>query len=159
MVKRIRELKPPKEFSRLLFRIPILFFHIGLGWMFGKRFLLLSHTGRKSGLARQVVLEIPWYDKSTNTYYVNSGFGPTSSWYQNILKQPQNTIQVGNQKMKVLAQTVSPEIGALVMLNFAKENPFEAKFVKALGYKVDGTDADWQALGRELIIVSLKPTQ
>ncbi len=157
MPKRIKSVAPPKGMSRLFFRFPILLFRIGSGWIFGKRFLLLNHTGRKSGKLRQVVVEVPLYDAETNTYYVNAGFGPKSDWYQNILKKPENTIQVGNRVIKVMAEPVSAETGGTIMLKFARANSGEAKFIaKAVGYDVDGSDEDWQALGRELIFVAFR---
>ncbi|MBI9051792.1 MAG: nitroreductase family deazaflavin-dependent oxidoreductase [Anaerolineaceae bacterium] len=159
MATQTKKVSPPKGISRLFFRFPILLFKIGLGWIFGKRFLLLHHTGRKSGLPRKVVLEVPKYDKETNTYYVNAGFGPKSDWFRNIQKQPQNSIQVGNKTHKVIAKQVSAEESGQIMLEFAKKYPFEAKFIaKGVGYyDVGDADEDWINLGREMIFVALRP--
>ena len=158
MPQKIAERKPPKGIARLFMRFPILLYRIGLGGIFGKRFLLLNHTGRKSGLPRQVVIEVPYYDANTNTYYVNSGFGPKSDWYRNILKQPENTIQVGNKTYPIRAEVLTPDEGAKIMLKFVKAYPWEAKSIaRAVGYTVDGSDEDWLALGKEMIFIALRP--
>lgn len=34
---------PPRGLSRLLYRLPIGLFRLGLGWIFGNHFLLLTH--------------------------------------------------------------------------------------------------------------------
>ena len=58
MAKQVKKLEPPQGCSRLLFRAPVWLYRLGLGGLFGKRMLLLNHTGRKSGLPRQAVLEV-----------------------------------------------------------------------------------------------------
>ena len=44
--------------GRALVRAPIWLYRLGLGGLLGRRFLLLTYTGRKSGRPRQVVLEV-----------------------------------------------------------------------------------------------------
>jgi deazaflavin-dependent oxidoreductase (nitroreductase family) len=157
MPEKIREPRPPSGLGRIFFRLPILLYRVGLGGLLGKRMLLLNHVGRKSGLPRQAVLEVVHHDEGTGTYVVNAGFGEKSQWYQNLLVNPEATIQVGRRVMPVRAERLQPKDGGEVFLNFARAHPFEARFVGALGYRVDGTDADWRAVGEELLFVSLKP--
>jgi deazaflavin-dependent oxidoreductase (nitroreductase family) len=57
-----------------------------MGWMLGGRFLMLTHTGRKSGKRRHVVVEVVDHAKTTDTYYIASGWGEKSDWSQNIQK-------------------------------------------------------------------------
>src|SRR5689334_1392695 len=52
MPEKIKSLQPPHGFSRMMYRLPVWLFHVHLGWLLGNRFLLLTHTGRKSGLPR-----------------------------------------------------------------------------------------------------------
>ncbi|NNJ12783.1 nitroreductase family deazaflavin-dependent oxidoreductase [Chloroflexales bacterium ZM16-3] len=47
---------------------------------------MLTHTGRKSGMARRTPLN---YARVDATIYVTAGFGPISDWYRNILAEPQ----------------------------------------------------------------------
>ena len=79
----------------MLFRAPIWFYRLGLGWLFGRRMLLLTHTGRISGLPRKAVLEVVQYQADTNAYVVTAGFGPKSQWYQNLMANPTAVVQVG----------------------------------------------------------------
>jgi hypothetical protein len=39
-----------------MLKLPLLLYRLGLGWIFGHRFLLLTHKGRRSGKVRQTVL-------------------------------------------------------------------------------------------------------
>jgi len=75
---------PPRGGKAIPWRLPILFYRLGLGSLMGKRFLLLNHIGRRSGQSRQAVLEIVQSFPSEGRYLVVSGFGRYSHWYQNI---------------------------------------------------------------------------
>lgn len=56
MPTKIKEVQTPHGLARLLFRLPIWLFRLHLGWLAGHCFLLLTHSGRQSGLPRQTVL-------------------------------------------------------------------------------------------------------
>ena len=67
-----------------MFRAPVYLYRWHLGGLLGHRFLLLSHTGRRTGLRRQTVLEVIRYLPCRPEAVVMSGFGPKSDWLQNI---------------------------------------------------------------------------
>ena len=157
MARKVRELSPPAGLARILFRLPIGLYRAGLGWMFGDRFLLLNHLGRKSGLPRQAVLEVVDHDPQTDVYIIAVGFGETSQWYLNLLAQPEASIQVGRRKLDVTAQTLAPEEAGQVMVDFARRYPGEAKLARLLGYEVDGSEADFRQMGEMMTLVALIP--
>lgn len=97
------ERKPVTGLKKFFFRAPLFLYRMGLGGLLGQRFLLLNHTGRKSGQPRQTVLEVVNHDKTNDTYFIASGFGKKSDWYLNILTHPKVEIQVGWRKMAVTA--------------------------------------------------------
>ena len=148
MAKQVKQLQPPQGCSRVLFRAPIWIFRLGLGGLLGKRMLLLKHLGRKTGLQRQAVLEVVQYLPETNTYIVTAGFGPKSQWYQNILANPEVSVQVGWKQWDVYAEQLSPEAGAEAFVAFCKKNPGEAKLAGLLGFEVDGSEEDFQQMGK-----------
>ena len=157
MPEKIRDVSPPRGLNRAFFRLPIYLFRLGLGGIFGNRMLLLNHTGRKSGKPRQAVLEVVHHDSLNGTFVVNAGFGPTSDWYQNLLANPDVSIVVGRQPIDVRAEKLTPDEAGPLMLNFVRQHPKEARFIRYLGYEVDGSDEDWIALGGELILIALNP--
>ncbi|MEZ4679799.1 MAG: nitroreductase family deazaflavin-dependent oxidoreductase [Caldilineaceae bacterium] len=91
---------PPTGISRFLFRLPIQLYRLHLGWLLGRRFVLINHIGRKSGQVRQVVVEVVRHDQTTDSYIVCSGFGRQAQWYQNLLATPAVTIQVRRAKWR-----------------------------------------------------------
>jgi hypothetical protein len=78
MPTKIKEVKRPRGLLRLGFRVPILLFRLHPGWIMGERFLLLIHSGRKSGMPRQTILEVFQHDKTNDMYYVFAGWGEQS---------------------------------------------------------------------------------
>ena len=154
MVKKVAPKLPPTGWRKHLWRAPIYLYRIGLGPLMGRKFLLLNHTGRKSGQTRQAVLEIDRYDPETDTYLVASGFGKKSNWYRNLLKTPQATIQVGNRRFKVLAEPLSPEQSAEEMAHYAQNHPKAAlQLAGLIGLEVENPDdlEEWRTIGREYI--------
>ena len=144
--------QPPSGFKRLLWRAPIWLYRLGLGGLLGGKFLLLNHTGRKSGQPRQAVLEIDDYDPATNTYLVASGFGRQSDWYQNILATPEVSIQVGRKRMTAVAEPLSPEASGEAMVQYARKNPTAARnLTKLLGHKLNGTEEEYRSIAEEHI--------
>lgn len=127
----------PAGFLRMLVRFPILLYRLKLGWLLGKRFVLLNHIGRKSGLKRQTVVEVIDFDKEAGTYYIASGWGYTSNWYQNLLAKPSITIQVGLKKLKVVARTLSAADSVKVLLKYQAMHPFAARELsRFLGFNI-----------------------
>ena len=157
MAKQVKKLEPPKGCGRLFFRAPICLYRFGLGGCFGKRMLLLNHTGRKSGLPRQAVLEVVQHQPETNTYVVCVGFGEQSQWYQNLLANPQASIQVSWRKWPVTAEQLSTQDGAEAFADFCRRNPGEAKLAPLLGFKVDGSPEDYRQMGEMMTFIALRP--
>ena len=153
MPKQINQRKPPTGLSRLFYRSPIWLYRWGLGWLLGKRFLLINHVGRKSGLPRQAVVEVLAYDREQNAHYVAAGFGLTSQWYQNLLVTPEVTIVIGRQQLAVTAVPLTPPEAGAAILDYARRHPTAIKnLARMVGYEVDGTEADYQALGEQGLI-------
>jgi len=115
--------RPPSKALRFGLRIPIFLYRIKLGWLLGGRFLMLTHTGRKSGLPRQTIIEVVKHDKETNTYYVVSGWGEKADWYRNIRNTPQVTVQSGRRKFQTTAEFIPAEKAIDIVNDYAREHP------------------------------------
>ena len=158
MSKKVTRVPRPKGFMRFLARMPIGLYRAGLGRLFGGRFLVLTHTGRVSGLPRQVALEVVRHDKPSDTYYVASGWGEESDWYRNVVKAPQVLVHSSGRQLEAVAERLSDEQAGDELLTYARRYPRAIKSLAGImGYEVDGTDEGYRALGRELPIVALRP--
>ena len=158
MAEKIKDVHPPRGLARLGWRAPIWFYRLGLGGLLGERFLLLNHTGRKSGQLRQAVLEVVSHDAKTGTYVVASGFGEKSDWYQNVMVHPKITIQVGQKRMAALARRLPLEQASEVMLDYNRRHPTALRTLAGiLGYRTDGSDADVRFFAGAIPIIALEP--
>lgn len=123
-------LSPPRGVLRWLARLPILFYRWGLGWLLGKRFLLLHHRGRKSGKARQVVLEVVRH--APGVYVVVSGFGVKADWYQNVEAAADVMLEVGGRKYRARAQLLGPAQGRAELDDYARRHPWATRMLMAV---------------------------
>ena len=147
---------PPTGLRRLLWRLPIQLYRLGLGRLLGPRFLLLHHVGRVSGRDRRAVLEVVHHDGGGWT--VASGFGPGADWYRNVGARPEVSIEVAGRRHRVTARRLSEGKGAELMVGYAHRHRRAAtRLVGLLGYVVDGSDDDWAEVGGRLPFVRFEP--
>lgn len=151
--------KPPQGFGRALSRFPLWFYRLRLGFLLGERFLMLTHTGRKSGLARETVLEVVRHDTLTDSYVVASGWGEKSNWFQNILQNPRVTISVGFRRLLPAQAVRLSEQGAKAEFqDYARRHPraFRILASRLLGGPTGETEVDCLLLSRNIPIVVLQ---
>jgi len=104
--KNMMELYPSAGWSRMMFKAPINFWRLGLGPLTGKIFLLITTTGRVSGLPRRTMVE---YHKVEGRKYAACAFGDKADWYRNIQTDPNVTIQSSDGTESAAAYRVSDD--------------------------------------------------
>jgi deazaflavin-dependent oxidoreductase (nitroreductase family) len=144
--------KKPGRFARVLYKLPVYLYRYNLGWLMGRRFIVINHTGRRTGRAYQTVVEVAEYDAATETYFVASGYGQLADWYQNLQCHPTTTVQIGNRCFSVEVQVLSTEASGEAMVRYARRYPTAARnLARMLGHAVAGDEASYRALGRSEI--------
>lgn len=126
IMTRLVPLDKPGAVFKWLFKMPILQYRLGLGWMIGKYVLLLTATGRKSGLPRQTPLEYR-YDPQTDSYIIMAGWGGKTDWYCNVTANPLVDVQVGRRKFRSRAERLSDREVAAHLAEALRVNPGSAK--------------------------------
>ncbi|MFD8705429.1 nitroreductase family deazaflavin-dependent oxidoreductase [Kitasatospora sp. NPDC059648] len=161
MAVRRRPAPSPTGARRLLLRTPILLYRWHLGRLLGSRFLLLTHTGRSSGLPRRVVLEVVGRDPRSGGYLVASGFGASSQWYRNVTHTPKVNVQIGRHRFAATASALTPNESGLAMAHYAEQHPGAARLLTHFcGLSIDGTQRDYFLVGRDHIpFVALRPSR
>ncbi len=150
--------KSPTGLMRALFRMPIHLYRWKLGPLLRKRFVLLQHRGRNSGMERHVVLEVINIDPHTDTVTVASGYGTRSQWYRNLCAEPNASIQLGNRRWAVRASFPTAEEGGVIMATYASRHRRVAiRLCRFMGFAVDGSPADFQQVGEHIRFVRLTP--
>ncbi|MEB3371148.1 nitroreductase family deazaflavin-dependent oxidoreductase [Saccharopolyspora mangrovi] len=108
--------------TRWLVRAPIWLFRARLGWVFGKRLLMLEHLGRKSRQPRYVVLEL--VDRTASGYVVAAGFGERTQWLRNLDAHPDAHVSIGaRMRIPVTARRLAPAEAAETLQRYAARNP------------------------------------
>ncbi len=85
------------KFHRLLYGI-------GLGPVIGKLILLLTTTGRRSGLPRVTPLG---YEEIDGAIYLGSAQGAESDWFKNAKAHPRVHMRVGSREFEGIAEPVT----------------------------------------------------
>ena len=157
-MRKVKDVQPPAGLTRLLLRIPVYAYRLGLGWVFGDRLLMLNHTGRVSGRQYQTILEVVEHDPD-DSYVAASGWGPTAAWYRNIEHNPHVSIRVGRRRVRVKAVPLEEDAGADIFARYASRHRTVARYVlpRMLGMAVDGTEADFREVGRRMPFVRFVP--
>jgi deazaflavin-dependent oxidoreductase (nitroreductase family) len=152
--------KKPTGILRALLRAPIWLYRWNLGWIMGRRFLLLTHTGRKSGLNRQSVIEVVSYDKVTGLYYVAAAWRDRSDWYRNIRHNPTVSVQVRNHSFQARAEQISTQEGEARLWEYAQKHPtaFSELVTVMLGERLPPDKETCRKVAESVPLISLTPT-
>ncbi len=150
---------PPSGPLRLLLRAPIVLYRCRLGWMFGRRLLMLTHTGRKSGRKRHTVLEVVRRDDARGIFIVCSGWGRNAQWFQNILADPLVWVTAGPRPLPKQAQQLPPADAEREFRAYAARFPRNIRILSRLflGRAFSGGDEDFAALSHDHPLVELSP--
>lgn len=118
----------PRGLQRLLFRAPIGLYRIGLGFIFGHRFVMIEHVGRKSGETRRTVLEVVVND--LDAVYVAAAWAAEAQWLQNVRANPSVVVHLGSRRFDCDAEMVTVDEADSLMLRYSGEHP---KAMRELG--------------------------
>lgn len=150
--------QPPRGRLRWFLRLPIGLYRVHLGWLLGRRFLLLHHSGRKSGLPRRTVVEMVRHDAADDTYIIASGFGERTDWLLNLARQPDITIEVGRRQLAVRARRLTPAEGTAELRDYARRHSRAAQALgRFMGVDLSGGAVGFDAAGQLIPIVALQP--
>ncbi|MFR9799194.1 nitroreductase family deazaflavin-dependent oxidoreductase [Streptomyces sp. MS06] len=154
---------PDRGIRRMVLRAPIKLYRMGLGGLLGQRMVLLTHTGRKSGQPRQVVLEVVARLPESGAFLIASGYGERSQWLRNVLATPQVRYQVGRRTYRGTAVPLPPEESGRALAEYARRHPRTAeRLMRSVGHD-PRTEADYEALGADrregVPLVALRPSQ
>ena len=102
-----RDEKAP-SFMVPLFKLPVFLYRLNLGWLLGKRFMQLTHVGRRSGKVRRTILAVLRFDEESKEIYAVSAW-KGSDWYFNIQASPALQVESGFVRYAPQQRTLSPE--------------------------------------------------
>ena len=146
----------PKGILRLLKYPPRVLYALGLGPLFGGIVLLLTTTGRKSGLRRVTPLQ---YEEINGDIYIGSARGTKADWFRNIQANQNVEVQVKARRFKGSAEPITdPErIADFLELRLERHPRMIGAMMRAEGLSSTPTRHQLEEHARKLAVVKIKP--
>jgi deazaflavin-dependent oxidoreductase (nitroreductase family) len=139
---------------RWFVRAPIWLYRARLGFVFGRRLLMIEHIGRNSGRRRYVVLEVVDHPRA-DTYLVVSGFGTRAQWFRNIEADGRVRVWVGARgAVPASARRLGAETASVALGRYAEAHPRAWSTLRPVLEETLGAAIDTD--GTELPMVCLK---
>jgi deazaflavin-dependent oxidoreductase (nitroreductase family) len=155
--KNTRDNSKAPRFLIPMFKLPLLLYRLHLGWLLGKRFMQITHVGRRSGKVRRTVLAVLRFDQRTREIYAVSAW-KGSDWYYNIQNSPALQVETGLVRYVPLQRTLSPEEIARAFVQYLRKHPIFGRMVCRIpGWKWDSTYEEFLELAHTLHGVAFRP--
>ncbi len=130
--------------NRRLMRAPIGLYRAGLGFVFGRRLMMLEHVGRSSGVARFVVLEVVTRP-SRNEVVIASALGRGAQWFRNLVAEPNCHVSIGlRRRVPAVAEVLGPEEAEAFLAEYQSAHPAVWKELKKIMTSLHGGDPDFE---------------
>jgi deazaflavin-dependent oxidoreductase (nitroreductase family) len=146
---------------RLLFHAPVHLYRWRLGWLLGRRFLLLSHIGRHSGMRRETVLEVLAYRQDGPEAIVMSAFGSNAAWLRNIEANPIAEVTIGSQRFPAVHRFLKTDDAVEVLKGYLQRNRLIAPVVRfvlsrLVDFTFDGSHEQCRRLVEQLPLIGFR---
>lgn len=147
---------------RSILRAPQILYRHNLGWMLGHRFLLLEHTGRRTGVSHLTVVEVLHYERGSQTAIVMSGWGRDADWFRNIEANGKAEVTIGRETYVAHHEVLDEQAAADVLAQYESRNRWLLPIIRPVlgnlaGARYDGSEDGRRALVRQLPIVAFRP--
>ncbi len=125
-------------------RAPIGLYRIGLGLLFGHRLMMLEHTGRSSGEARYVVLEVVTRPNK-NEVVIASALGRSAQWFQNLVAEPRCHVSIGlRRRVPATAAVLEPGAAKDFLATYQAQHPAVWKRLESLMTSLHDGNPDFE---------------
>lgn len=135
---------------------PITAYKLGLGPLIGRVVLLLTTTGRKTGLARVTPLQ---YELIEGVYHIGAVFGLKTDWVRNIQANPDVEVRVKNQRFLATAtvHTNPEEMADFIQYRIEKRPRMIGMIMRMDGFTANPTREELLEYCQDLAFVKITP--
>jgi deazaflavin-dependent oxidoreductase (nitroreductase family) len=150
----------PGRLALAVFRLPLLLYRRGWGWLLGDTFLLLAHAGRKTGKRYSTVAMVLRYDPRTGEAVICSAWGQDADWIRNIRAHPALQVQIGRDSFTPQQRFLSGDESLAVVAEFRRRHPHRSRLLASvLGWGDLRSDAATRDFVRTRPFISLRPAR
>ena len=130
----IETMPHPSGIMKWLYKSPILFYRLGLGFITGRIFMIMTTIGRKSGQPHRTAIE---FHEFKGRKYVFGNWEKKTDWYRNIEAQPNITIQTWRGAESVVARKLSTDSELAEAFEYSMSNPSMCMILNAIGFELN----------------------
>jgi deazaflavin-dependent oxidoreductase (nitroreductase family) len=142
--------------TRWVVRAPIALYRARLGFVFGRRLLMLEHRGRRTGARRYVVLEVIDHP-APGQYVVASGFGFRAQWLRNVQHDPRVKVTIGSHRPRdATATLLDRRQGGEALRRYAEQHPRAWEQLKPIFEQLLGSAITETETALPLVKLSMK---
>jgi deazaflavin-dependent oxidoreductase (nitroreductase family) len=156
-----QDTRRPSRLLKAVFDAPGWLYRHRMGWLLGKRFLAVTHLGRRSGIERRTVLEVAVYDKDRRESIVASAYGEKADWYRNIQAHPAVKVETGRGAYVPEQRFLSRDEARTAAATFCRRHRLEARMaaraLASIGAVPEGAFEDPVDLLASLPMVAFRP--
>jgi deazaflavin-dependent oxidoreductase (nitroreductase family) len=145
----------PSPTLRRILRVPVGLYDLGLGRLFGHRFLLLTHRGRRSGRRFRTMLEVLQWEPKRREAIVMSGFGPRSNWFLNIRAGGAEEIHLSAQRFRPQVRYLEADEAVEVLAGYERRSRILTTVVHRVLGRLAGFRYDASAQARRRLVEEL----
>jgi deazaflavin-dependent oxidoreductase (nitroreductase family) len=145
-----QQLRPPDV------RVFKTLYALGLGPLVGRLVLLLTTTGRKSGLPRTTALQ---YEEVDGAIYLGSSKGTQADWFKNLVANPNVSIRVKSRQFSGVAQPVTDPalIADFLELRLQRHPRMVGAMLKSEGLPAAPSRIELETYASKLALVIIRP--
>jgi deazaflavin-dependent oxidoreductase (nitroreductase family) len=146
----------PTGWLRWMLRAPSYVYRARLGIVFGYRFVMIEHRGRKTGKRHFTVVEVARH--LAREWVCTSGTGPGADWYRNLQAGGLEAVWVGSRRHRASVRFLEETEAADVMGAYQRAHPkTAAKLYSMMGVSYDGTDEGRVEMLAKIPMVAFRP--
>ena len=134
----------PGRLALTVFRLPLVLYRHGWGWLLGTTFMLLVHAGRKTGQPHLMTAMVMRWNPSTREVVIFSGWGPSSDWVRNLRARPALRVEVGREHYTPQHRFLSEDEAVAVARDFVRRHPYRVRVATRI--------LDWPNLHSETVL-------
>lgn len=148
------------SWSTALLRAPAYLYDWGLGGVLGRRFMRLTHVGRRY----RTVLEVIGEDRAAGELFVMVGLGRSANWYRNVKAGHGLEIAIAQDRFCPAFRELEVAQAAEILAGYELRNRAIAPLLRRVlswlvGWRYDGTPDARRRLVSELPVVAFRPRQ
>ena len=142
---------PPNQLMKTLYTL-------GLGQLIGHLVLLLTTTGRKTGLPRVTPLQ---YEEIDGAIYLGSSRGQKADWFRNILANPHVEVRVKSRRFRGVAEAVTDplRIADFLELRLKRHPKMIGTILQHEGLPAQPDRTQLEAYAAKLAMVVIRPEE